>query len=163
MSLLNSSKWCQSLIMLDDRCTLKACLFVVFTDRHQVIHATHRMPVVQAWVFHIWWVMEVNACCCVVMCVLLSAHLWLISWQTELHSVIRRKLYTGMFKVLWKRHERECLVCESTLELLMTTQVDNDFLESVYKWIVSSLKTWILSQSPLRPLMTTVSQTFAGL
>lgn len=34
--------------MLDGRCALKACLLLLFTDRHQVIRDTPRVPVAQA-------------------------------------------------------------------------------------------------------------------
>lgn len=46
VSLLNSGKWCQSLIMLDGRS--KACLLLLFTDRRQAIHGAPSMPVLQA-------------------------------------------------------------------------------------------------------------------
>lgn len=84
------------------------------------------------------WIMAVNTRhSSVDFCFPLNAHLWLMSWQTARHSAVGRKLYAGMLKAFWKRHECVLFVKEprhSTLELLMTTQVDNGFLDSVWKW-----------------------------
>lgn len=105
-------------------------------------------------VLQVWWVMAVNAHCRAVTFLLLNAHLWLMSWQTTRHSMVRRKLYTGMLK---QRVKSVWLVKAQRLvtqEFLMTTQVDNEFLENVSKRSTSPFTTWIPRQSHLRYIKT---------
>lgn len=132
--------------MLDGRGALKACLHLLCTDRHQLIHTAPYTAVTQAQspsglVSDGGNARGPGAAPRCDFSLSLNAHLWLMSWQITCHSA--RTTVPGMLKVLWKRHGKELFaVCESkgsrqptwvsfAQEFLVTTQVDNDFTESL--------------------------------